>query len=739
MQNLQDDNKIKSQEDDEIDLLALAMQIWNGRLIVATSFSLAALLGFVTASVTPPVWRADALVQLEARSGLLAFPEGFSDLIAGPAPSTMAEIEILRSRSILRDAAATLKLDWQVLPRRTAVLGDVMRYGRILDLFEEGFAAYPRLKETVVLSYLQVPSAWIGEPLLLTVTGADRFEIALPDGHRLSGEVGTVLVDQARAVSLTIDVIRAAPGREFEVLQVPEPVAVSVLSGTLSVAEQGRQTGILRVSMTAPTPREAERRLDAVLKSYTEKSVVRNASEVAQSLAFVDSQLPITEAQVQEAENALNSFRAKKNSVDIAFETESLLSEAGQLEEELRAIALNEGELRQRYTPSHPIYRQAIEARLSIERRLTEVKTQIDRLPDTQREVVNLTRKLEVAQATYIELLNRAQELRVLQASEIGNARVVDRAEATAAPIEPRTSRIVSLAGILGLLLGVGLVFLKTWLRRGILVAEEIERLGIPVLGITTLAKIPSRSSRGAVPLSVEDDPESVDAEAFRSIRTALRFVMANEARNSLSVTSTMPGAGKSYCAANLAAIAAQAGLRVCLVDADLRRGAVHHTFQQPAKSSGLAEYLLGGTPLGRVILPCEVEGLDVICTGRRPPNPAELLMSHKLQELCAALEAEYDLVIFDTPPALLVTDAVLLSRTTSLTVLVVRHGETEPGELMAARKAIETAGGRVNGAILNAFDPKKVNDRPYGYGRYGYGYKYRYGGQYKYARREEE
>lgn len=734
-----DDNRVASQDDDEIDLLALAMQIWNGRLVVAASLIAATFLGFAYAFVTPPVWRADALVQLETRSGVLAFPEGFSDLIADASPSTMAEIEILRSRSVLRDASAQLRLDWRVLPKEPPILGDVLRYGRILDLFDEAFVAYPRLSETIELSYLQVPTAWIGEPLLLSVTAADRYALAMPDGVTLTGAAGEALIDKERGFSISIEAIRAAPGRVFEVVQVPEPVSVGVLAGGLSVTEQGRQTGILRVSMTALSPREAERRLDAVLKSYTEKSVVKNAAEVAQSLTFVEGQLPIAEAQVQEAENALNAFRASQNSVDIAFETESLLSEARQLEEELRALALKEGDLKQRYTSSHPIFRQAIEARLSVERRLGDVKSEIDRLPDTQREVVNLTRKLEVAQSTYIELLNRAQELQVLQASEIGNARVVDSAEATFAPIAPRTSRIMALSGILGLLLGVGAVFLRNWLRRGILLPEEIERLGIPTLGIMTLVPGQGRRRRGAVPLTVQSEPESVAAEAFRSLRTALRFVMVGEERNSVAITSAMPGAGKSYCAANLAVIAAQAGLRVCLVDGDLRRGAVHHTFECTHQAYGLSDYLLGDQPIEAIVTPSAIEGLHLIPTGRRPPNPAELLMRSQLQDLCLTLEAFYDLVILDTPPALLVTDAALLSRSCALTLLVARQGETELGELLSARKSIETAGGKIHGAILNAFDPKLANDRPYGYGRYGYGYQYRYATNYSYARRDDE
>ena len=731
--------------EDDIDLFGILQVLWASKGVIAASTAVGLTVGSLYATTRAPVWQADALVQIESRTNRLALPEALSDLAADTTPSTLAEIEILRSRSILQDAAAALRLDWHVAPRFMPVVGEALHYGRFLDYLGTNSDAYPRIGETIELAYLQVPPEWIGRKLTVTILEAGSFAVELPDQTRLEGEVGKLLSDISRQFAITVAKAEAAAGRQFEVVQSPEMSSVGRLASSIGVSEQGRQTGILRVSMTAPTPEDATRRLDAVLTAYTRQSVTKNAAEASQSLRFVEEQLPIAEAQVRQAETDLNAFRSEQKSIDLSFETQNLLNEAASLEGQIQELLVRERELGQRFTQNHPIYRQAIENRLSVERRLTDVKRQIEELPETQREVVNLTRTLEVAQSTYLQLLNRAQELRVLQASEIGNVRVVDTAQAGGGPIEPRKSRLMALAGLLGLLAGTGGALLRNWMRHGIDTADEIEQIGFPVIGITTYVPQVRSSSKHSVPLVVKDDPEGLNAEAFRSVRTALRFLGADGRHPTLAITSPMPGAGKSFCAANLAIIVAHSGQRVCLVDADLRRGVLARSFGLSSKQRGLADHLVGEAALKEIIYTSGVPGLDIITTGKRPPNPSELLMRDHFSELCDVLSERYDLVIFDTPPILLVTDAAVISRMVSQTIAVARHAETELGDLVALRKVLQTGGGQVHGAILNAFDPRKAKPSSYRYGRYGYGYGYRYRyayrntEAYRYSRRNDE
>lgn len=721
------DSSVLTSTDDEIDLVAVTRTIWASRWLLAASALTAVAIGALYAKTRPPTWRSDGLIQIESNSSRLVVPEALSQLAADSAPSSLTEIEILRSRSVLSDAAAAVHLDWDVSPKFAPIIGHALYYGKFLDYLGGAFDTYPRHGEGLSIEYLQVPSEWINQPIIVTIQAGGGYEIVLPDQAVLAGQEGKLLTDNVRGLALELGQIEAAPGRQFEIRQIPEHASVARLAGSLGVVELGRQTGILKVSVTATDPVAATRWLDAVLSAYQNKSITNNAAEASQSLRFVEEQIPIAKAQVTDAERALNDYRTKQQSIDIPFETGRLLDESAQLETQIREAQVQERELSQRFTPNHPIYRQAVTSRESLEQRLAEVRASIDELPETQREVINLTRTLEVAQAAYLQLLNRAQELRVLQASEIGNVRVIDSAQAGQRPVAPRNSRILVVSLLIGLFAGVCTALLRNFLRKGIDSTEEIEQIGIPVLGVSGLASKVAGPVKNSVPLVVRDEPDGANAEAFRSIRTALRFMQPGARGTALVLTSPFPGAGKSFCAANLGVIAAMGGQRVCIVDADLRRGVLARSFDMSPKQLGLSEYLIGQATLDDVVTSTMVDRLDLVTTGRRPPNPSEMLMSESFEAFFRDMAGRYDMLIFDTPPTLLVTDAALVSRMSAVTIVVARHAETELQDIVAVRRALELGGGKIHGAILNAFDPKRAKPSSYKFGKYGYGYGYGY------------
>ena len=710
-------------DDDEIDLVALVSTVWAGKAWVGGA-TLAALLSCSAyIALTPPVYQADALLQIEAGGNMLALPESMTALMGNDSPSTLAEMEIIRSRQVLGKAVAELKLDWQAAPRIAPLLGHaVRRHGLPLP-----FAAFARAGDAISLAYLEVPPDWLGEPMTLTQTGDDRFSITLVNGTTLDGIVGETVSDADAGFAINVRSLRGAEGREFLITHLTELEAIDRLSDALSVSERGRQTGIIDVRLKDIDRAEASRRLNAVITAYAEQNVSKSAAEAQKSLAFVESQLPLAEAEVTAAENALNSYRAEQQSIDLAFETESLLTESSSIEAELRTLRLKEEELKEKYTPNHPVYRQLLEARATLEGRLDELRGDITDLPETQREVFNLTRTLEVAQATYVELMNRAQELRVLRESEIGSVRIIDDAATQPRAIAPRAAQILALGTLLGLIAGIGGVLVRNWLRHGIDSAEEIERLGIPVFATVNEAKT-ARATAGRQPLIARDDPDDITVEALRSLRTSLHFGMLDSQTKSLVLTSSAPGAGKSFVAANLATVAAQAGQRVCLIDADMRRGTQRKYFGLPKGVPGLADYLAEDADLTTVLRDSPIPGLSLIMTGPFPPNPSELLMRDRLGTLIAALTRDFDLIIFDAPPALAVTDAVVIGRRVGTTIAVARHTVTPIGELEAVKKTLQSSGVTLNGAILNGYDPAraKAGNRRQGYG-YAYANRYAY------------
>jgi protein-tyrosine kinase len=227
------------------------------------------------------------------------------------------------------------------------------------------------------------------------------------------------------------------------------------------------------------------------------------------------------------------------------------------------------------------------------------------------------------------------------------------------------------------------------------------------------------RATRELSPAVVaHSDPLSTASEAFRVLRTNLQFMGLDEPLTSILVTSASPGEGKSTNAANLAVAFAQAGVNVCLVDADLRRPTVAKLFGVE-NWAGLTTVIVGQGELDDALQPCQVPGLTLLTSGPIPPNPAELLGSERMTALLKRLEERFDMVIVDTPPVLAVTDAAVLAPKVGGVVLVVRSGQVPRQQVVRAKEALEAVRARLLGVVLGAVKQE---------GPEGYYYYYSYG-----------
>lgn len=717
-------------QDDEIDLVQLLVMLWSGKLWIALFSAAALLIGVLVAVGTPPTYQADALLQLEERKGSLALPEGLDGLIGSNSPRGETERQILMSRMVLGQVVGMLNLDWSVTPHQAPLIGSILaRYD--LPVPQAGFLdTYERPGERLTLDLLQVPPRWIGKDMELIVTGVNSYRVMLPDGSVHDGETGETLGVPDAGFSLKVGRIGAPAGRMFTLAQTPEDKAIRTLRGALSVSEQGRETGILQVLYKSGDPRRAERVLDAVTQVYVRQNIARSAAEAEKSLDFIEKQLPAAEAEMREAENALNDYRQEQQSVDLTFETENLLTQINRVETELRALEAREDEVSERYTSNHPVYQQLLTQKARLNEQLTKLRGEVGNLPETQREVLNLTRTLKLKQEIYTQLLTRAQEVRVLRASTVGNVRILDSARTAPSPVAPRRSMIALLSLILGAMFGIGFVLVRHWLRRGVQGSEELESAGLPVFATINFSQDADRKTRagGKWPIVALTNPADITVEAMRSLRTSLHFGMLDADTRSLAITSPAPEAGKSFTATNLAVVAAQAGQRVCLIDADLRRGELRKYFGLKKNTPGLAEYLAGEITLEQATYDTGVDGLSFIPTGRYPPNPSELLMRQSLSDLMAQLDAQFDLALLDCPPTLAVTDPVILGRAAGATIGIVRFDVTPLAEVEAMKRTLATSGIKLSGVILNGFDPRKA--------KAGYSYNYNYNYRYEYKAR---
>ncbi len=343
----------------------------------------------------------------------------------------------------------------------------------------------------------------------------------------------------------------------------------------------------------------------------------------------------------------------------------------------------------------------------SLDRNIAELRARLQAFPGKENQFSQLTLETELLNDTYKYLLTQYQAAQISTATIRPYVEIMDAAT-TPGRIGIATRQKLTIGLLVGLFLGVLAAFLLEYLDQTIKTAADVERaLELPVLGLIPMGTGRGEGSRrgarrGVLPLVSLASPEDPTSEAYRALRTNVTFVNAEErALRLICVTSPGPGEGKSTTAANLAITLAQQGSHTLLVDADLRRPLVHRAFNL-VQEPGLTDILVGTAMLREAVRPNVVPSLDVLPAGALPPNPSELLGSAAMHRLLDQLRAEYDTVIFDSPPSLAVTDATVLGASSDAVILVLRAGETEESAAQHAVEQLRRVHARVAGAVLN-------------------------------------
>lgn len=319
-------------------------------------------------------------------------------------------------------------------------------------------------------------------------------------------------------------------------------------------------------------------------------------------------------------------------------------------------------------------------------------------------------------------LLQRSKETGISGELRVSDIRLVDAAEIPRAPVSPQRRQDLLLAMFGGGVLAVGFAFFLEYFDNRIKSPAEIgAHLGIPFLGMVPM--IPDKSRTDTPPLINNGVPPNF-AEAFKAVRTNVLFSTAEEGSRSLVVTSTGPGEGKTIVSTNLAMALAQAGQRVILIDADMRRPQAHQMLELK-QEPGLSNLIVGNVKASDAVRPTAVPGLWFLPAGRIPPNPAELLGSLRFRDFLATLRDHFDWVIVDSPPVMTVTDAAVVAHLANGVVFVVGSEMTSRGAAKAAMNQLDSAKGKVIGAILNRVD---LDKNSYYYGNY---YRRQYGEYY--------
>jgi len=584
--------------------------------------------GILNAVFTTPVYKADALLQVEPKSKGMP---GLGELTGAFEIDSEAitEIEVLKSRMVMGRVVDELDLDIEVERNYMPLVGNGI--SRMLGeggraTFSTVFPSYAWDDETIHVSRLEVPEHLLGEKLDLVVTGKDSYELYDQGQLMLTGQVG--MLAQGGGIQVLVTDLTPRPGLTFILKRLSKIAAIRDLQEHIGVSENGRNSGVLTVSLEGTNSVQTRKTLDSVARQYLMQNVQRMSAEAENSLKFLQQQLPDVQAKLNGAESILNNYRLKNQSVDLSLETQSILDQVVKFDQQLSDLTLEETKITKLFTKEHPYYASLLEKRKALTDEKDKLQQKIKELPETQQEILRLTRDVQVNQSIYVEMLNKEQELSIVKAGTVGNVRILDTAALMDKPVKPRRMRVVLVSLILGLLLGIAAAVLRVSLRHGVKTPEELEAIGLPVYaavpmsetqlkisrfvnrrvsatkvgkGFQVLAKqmaaraastqsaenrseknkTDETTSAGDSPTTITSNllavqaPDDIAVEAIRSLRTSMHFAMLENDNNILMITGPGQDLGKSFICANLAAVYAQSTCArvICIVRLALSGG----------------------------------------------------------------------------------------------------------------------------------------------------------------------
>jgi tyrosine-protein kinase Etk/Wzc len=678
------------------------------------------------AVVSKPVYEANILIQLEEGvkpSNVLGDLSSLFDLKTG----ATAEMEVLRSRLVVSGAVDKAHAFIELQPEYFPLVGSaIARYGKYLPLpesFKRGGYAWGG--EDAEVSTFAVPPALEGKQFELIRSEKDNFILRQKEfGIELGGRIDYNLqVDTPHGpIVLQVDRLTAKPGTRFSLTRHPRADTIEDLQQTLGVTEKGKQSGVISVSLHGSDPLMTSRIVNEIGQEYIRQASDRKADEAKKSLAFLNEQMPAIKSELDRSEQRYNEMRSRRGVLDLAEENRSLLQQTVQEQGKMAELVQKKEELMTRYAREHPAVLAVDQQIRHSARLLAGLETRVKALPTAEQDILRLERDVKVNTALYTSLLSSAQQLRLVPTARGGNARLLDTAIIPVKPVKPRHAILIALGAIAGLLLGILGAFFHKSFGRGISRPHEINAsLGLKV--VATLphsdmqAKLHARSRRDREQLYLLADkaPFEPAVESLRGLRTSMQFLLQHTKNNVVLITGATPEVGKSFVSANLAAVMGSFGMRVLLIDADIRTGRLHRYFGKRPQL-GLTEALSGAAAVSDVVQEKVVENVDLISSGERPAKPAELLARASFGQLLQRLSLRYDIVLIDTAPVLVTPDPGIAGAHAGAILCVARAGHSTVNEVEETAVRLNQAGLAVTGVVFNDFRSSFA----YGYGGAG-------------------
>ncbi|MHB1861360.1 MAG: polysaccharide biosynthesis tyrosine autokinase [Gemmatimonadaceae bacterium] len=715
---------------DDISLAEMFGVLWDAKWFIAAIAGGIFLVVFLYALLAAPVYTPSALLQVNQKSGALSGLETLSSMLEGSALPVDAEIQLIRSRSVLTAAVNTQHADIRVDPRHFPLVGGfVARYYRGVAPARPwlGLSSYSWGGDRIEVTSFDIPRDLYGKDFHLTVTGPDSYRLQDPAGNTLlNGRAGVFARADSQPgaprISIQVSSVAARPGVTFTIQREALQESLKRIGKHLAAVEQGTQSGILQVTLSGGDPDAAANLLTAIVNADVDLNRALRAQQAASQIGYLEQQLPTMEERVAAARRQLGEYQARHRVLDLSDESKALLDRLGALDQAASAVALQRAQLEQQFGGSNPTLKAVRAQEQALQRQRDTLEAMVAQLPTAAQAVLQLQENLLVASSLYTGLLTSIQQLQVVRAGTVGDLSIVDLPAVPDKPSGPARLLILMLGAMLAVIAGASAAFVRRAFLQGVEDPAVLEsRFRLPVLTVVPYSKEQTKRENALdgidrEPLLAQVEPHDLAVEALRTLRTSLQFLLARADRPILCVSGPVSGVGKSFIAANLARLIADADKRVLVVDADMRRGHLYRYFGVPPEP-GLSQLLSAGADLAQIVRTTDMENLKILTAGIYPPNPAELLLLPAFAALLEQAAREFDLVIIDSPPILPVTDAVIVAQQASMNLIVARSRSHTVRDLDAAMARYRQNGIRLDGFVFNFLRAHT--------GRYGYQYGY--------------
>ena len=691
---------VAKSEDDEIDILEILAYLRTKWKFLLIFLVLGIGAGALASMWMRPVYKSDILLQVDVKGNKSAKALGEMGALLDVSTPSEAEMQLIKSRMVLSSVVDAERLCFFTYPLNK--VDRLLHHEGRMDL------EYLKIPRSVKEAKIKIKARVMADSSSYELLGED-------DAVLLKGAVGETYRLPYGGDTLTVCVrsVKAVPGQVFLLSASDPQSAVAALLKGLNVSEEGKNSGIIRVSMEHAYPDRVADILNSIANTYLKQNIEMRSAEAKKTLEFLEEQLPGVKAKLDSAEQKLTTFRHANGTIDLSGETRVHLEKDVSLQQRVLELEQKKQEALRLFQAEHPTVRTIEQQQARLYGELAKQQKAAAKLPKTQQEFLSLQEEVEVNNKLYTNLLNNIQQLRVVQAGEVGNVRIVDQAYVPLKPSKPNRKLIFAGVAFAFLLLGCAIVLVRRMTHNGVTSSSEVEQAtGVGVYG--KLPMLEKGTENDVFNPVVHESPDDPFAEAIRALRTALEFSLFAEDKKILMVSGLVESVGKSFVSTNVACSFAMSGKKVLLVDMDLRRG---HMFKKGHK--GLCE-MLRAEKFDDEYIEKIFENFHVLGSGKRVVNPGDLLNKNRFVTFLNTYRDRYDLIVLDTPPVFQCSDALLVEKYADYLLCVLKHSAHS---LESVQEALNTFDRSTEKPLPKAFVFNMCERHSgYGYGSY-YGY----------------